>query len=319
MDVTPSNLSALRTQYSQIFQETFLKQEILWPKLAQLVTSKTESETHVWMDRIPQLRRWLGDRVLQGAALLDYVLTNLPFELTLELDKHRIEDNKIAAFEPVVRGIAAQAKKWPDTLLFNPSTAPIPGALANGQNVITYDGVGFFSTAHPINAYDAGAGTQRNYYASGLALTPVNFGIARQTMRSLKGADGLPLGVRPKLLVVPSALETTGIQILQNQWIAPAAATYGGAAGVLQPNPFYGTADLLVVDDLSGQDTTWYLLDPSGPVKPFIFQLRQPAQFVMKTKPDDPAVFSRHAVQYGVDVRGAVGYGPWFLAFKASA
>lgn len=315
MDITPGNLSALRTQYSQIFQEAFLAQDIIWPKLAQLITSKGESETHVWMDRIPQLRKWVGDRYLQNAVLRDYILANDPYELTEELDEYRIKDNKIAAFEPVVRMMAEQAKKWPDTLLFTATT----GVLAAGSSTITYDGVNFFSASHPVNIDNASLGTQANYAASGRALTPTNFSFARQTMRAYKGADNLPLKVNPTLLVVPPALETAGEQILHEAFIAPAAAFGAGAANVVQSNPLKGTADLLVVDDLAGQDTTWYLLDTSKSIKPFLFQLREAAQFVMKTKPDDPAMFSRHAVQYGVSVRGAAGYGPWFLASSWSA
>ena len=267
------------------------------------------------MDRIPQLRQWLGDRILQNAVLRDYILTNLPYELTIALDQFRIEDNKISSFEPTVRMIAEQAKKWPDTLLFTATT----GALAAGTTALTYDGVAYFSTSHPVNIDNSALGTQSNYAASGRALTPVNYGYARQTMRGLKGADNLPLKVNPKLLVVPPALETNAKQILQEEFIAPSATTYAGASGVVQSNPFYGTADLLVVDDLAGQDTTWYLLDNTKFIKPFIFQLREPAKFVMKTRPDDPAIFSRHEVQYGVMTRGAVGYGPWFLASSWTA
>lgn len=315
MDLTPANLSALRTQYSQIFQESFLLQDVLWPKVCQLVTSKSESETHVWMDRIPQLRQWVGDRILQNASLRDYILSNLPYELTIALDQFRIEDNKIASFEPTVRMVAEQSKKWPDTLLFTATT----GALAAGSTAITYDGVPFFSTSHPVNIDNASMGTQSNYAASGRALTPANYDFARKTMRAYKGADGLPLGVMPKLLMVPPALESQGIQILQQQWIAPAAAVGSGAANATQENPFYGTANLLVVDDLGGQDTTWYLMDNTKSVKPFLFQLREAAKFVMKNKPDDPAIFSRHEVQYGVSTRGAVGYGPWFFASRWTA
>ena len=69
MDITPSNLSALYTKYSQLFQAAFLQQEILWNKVAQLVPSTSESETHVWMDRIPQLRKWVGDRIIRNALI----------------------------------------------------------------------------------------------------------------------------------------------------------------------------------------------------------------------------------------------------------
>ncbi len=318
MQLSPQNLSALYTLYSQIFQQTFLKWDVLWPKLAQLVTSKSTSETHVWMDRIPQVRKWVGDRELNNASLRDYVLTNYPYELTIALDQFVIEDNKLNAFEPTVQMIAMQMKKWPDGLLFNANTGVLPQGNSS-TTAITYDGVAFYSTAHPINLDYPSLGTQSNYYASGKAFTAANFGLVRENMRGLLGADQLPLGVNPKQVVVPPALEPTGIQILAQEWIAPATATYAGAANTLQPNPFYGSADLLVVPDLAGQDTTWYVNDNTMPVKPFLFQLRQAATFVMKTRPDDPAIFSRHEVQYGAYARGTAGYGPWFLSYRASA
>lgn len=320
MDLSPSNLSALRTQYSQMFQESFLQQEILWPKLAQLVTSKSESETHVWMDRIPQLRKWVGDRFLQSASLRDYILSNVPYELTEALDQFRIEDNKIGSFEPVVRAMGEQAKKWPDTLIFNPASGSDPGGvLAAGTSAITYDGVPYFSTSHPVNIDNAAQGVQSNYSASGKPLTFDNFRFVRAAMRAYKGADGLPLKVNPKLLIVPPALETAAEQILTMDYIAPNSTFGAGASGAMQENPLKGKADLLVVDDLAGQDTGWYLADNTKSIKPLLFQLREAAKFVMKTRPDDPAIFSRHEVQYGVSVRGAAGYGPWFLMYRAQA
>ena len=268
------------------------------------------------MDRIPQVRRWVGDRVIQNASLRSYLLTNAPYELTEGLDEFRIKDNKINAFEPVVQQLAMQMKKWPDKLLFDATV----GVMPNGNSAttaLTYDNVAFYSTAHPINVDVPSVGTQSNYAASGKAFNSANFGFARQAMRTFLGADGLPLGVNPKQVVVPSALEPTGIQVLKDEWIAPAVAVYENAANTLQQNPFYGAADLVVVPDLDAASATqWYLNDNTMPVKPFVFQLREPAKFVMKTRPDDPAIFSRHEVQYGAMARGAAGYGPWFLSYR---
>lgn len=316
MELTQGNLSALRTKYSQIFQSTFLDQLVVWPKVAQLVTSTSESETHVWVDRIPQVRQWVGDRVIRNASLREYILTNLPFEQTEGLDEFKVKDNKINAFEPVVRMQAAAAKKWPDNLIFNGTT----GILATGQNssAVTYDNVAFFSTAHPQNPDNAASSLQSNYYASGYPLNHTNFAAVRQGMRMLRGADGLPLLVNPNLLIVGPENEQQGKQILEAEWITP-TANFGavGQAGASQ-NVLRGTADLLVVDDLSG-NPAWYLADWKKPVKPLLFQLREPAKFVMRVRPDDAPVFSRHEYQYGVMMRGNAGYGPWFLMAKASA
>lgn len=316
MDITPPSLNALRTHYNQIFQQSFLKTEVLWPKIATLIASKGETETHVFLDRIPQLRKWVGDRVLRSASLRSYILPNVPYELTEALDVFRVEDNKIAAFDPVVQMMSERAKKWPDALLFTATT----GTLPSGTSVVTWDGVSFYNTAHPVN-FDLGAaaGTQSNLSSSGKALSSANYGSVRQLMRGYKGADFLPLLVDPDMLVVPPALEPTGIQILKDEWIAPAAAVYNNAANTLQQNVFYGSADLMCVPDLAGQDTTWYLNDCSNAIKPFIFQLRTPAKFVMRTRPDDEPIFAKHEIQYGVDVRGNTGYGPYFYSYSATA
>src|SRR4029077_20747340 len=82
VELTPGNLQALYTKYSQTYQEAFLKYLVHWSKLAMLVNSDTESETHVWMDRVMQVRKWVGDRVIRNPSLRDYVPKNDPFELT---------------------------------------------------------------------------------------------------------------------------------------------------------------------------------------------------------------------------------------------
>jgi phage major head subunit gpT-like protein len=322
VDINPSTVNALYVRYNAVYQEQFLRTKVVWNKIASLVTSESASEQHVWMDRVPQLRKWYGERVVRNAALRSFTATNVPFELTIGLDKFDIQDNKIKAFEPVVRAIAEQSKKWPDSMLFaqvSTDTSAISGALPNGVNTVTYDNVDFFSTAHPTNPDDPNSATQSNYSASGMALTHANFQAVRQTMRGYKGADGLPLMVNPNMLIVPPALEAQAIQILEEEWISPSSAVGAVAAGAPSKNHLVGTADYIVVDDLAGQDTTWYLCDVRGSIKPFVVQLREPPIFAMLTKPTDQPVWERHEFQYGVEARGVGTYGPYFLAYSATA
>lgn len=67
----------------------------------------------------------------------------------------------------------------------------------------------------------------------------------------------------------------------------------------------------------SGGGTPWILLDLRRPLKPFIFQRRKDYNLVSMTKADDEAVFMRDTYRYGVDGRGAAGYGFWQLAFAS--
>lgn len=68
-------------------------------------------------------------------------------------------------------------------------------------------------------------------------------------------------------------------------------------------------------NDGGGGGTAWYLLDTTRAIKPFIFQRRTNAQLIQQIRPDDEQVFMRKKYRYGVDYRGAVGYGLWQLCY----
>lgn len=60
-----------------------------------------------------------------------------------------------------------------------------------------------------------------------------------------------------------------------------------------------------------GSGAFWMLLVTKLPVKPFIFQNRRKADFVVMDDPKDESVFSRKKIRYGADLRCNVGYGLW--------
>jgi phage major head subunit gpT-like protein len=69
-----------------------------------------------------------------------------------------------------------------------------------------------------------------------------------------------------------------------------------------------------------GGGVPWYLMDTSRALKPLIFQKRRDYRFVRK---DDPKtsdrVFDQDKFIYGVDGRGAAGFGFWQMAHASKA
>ena len=65
----------------------------------------------------------------------------------------------------------------------------------------------------------------------------------------------------------------------------------------------------------SGSGPAWFLLCTKRVIKPLIWQLRQPWEFVSLFNPSDPNVFRNRKFIYGVDGRGNSGLGLWQLAF----
>ena len=116
-------------------------------------------------------------------------------------------------------------------------------------------------------------------------------------------SKGRPLKLVPNLLVVPPALEGTALSITKSEFI-------NGTTNTMK-----GTAEALVVPDLAGSDTAWYLLCTTKPIKPLIYQERKKPKFVSKTGEQDDNVFFDKQYIYGVDSRGNAGFGFWQMGY----
>ena len=272
MDITPSNIRALWTTFSAVFQEGYAGSPTFYDKIATVVPSSSKSNTYGWMSRLPQMREWLGDRVIQNVASYGYQITNKTFELTVAIPREDVEDDNLGVYRPIV-------------------------------------------SDHDVDPISS-SGAQQNYWNTGKALTSANYSDVRAQMMSFLGEDGLPLGVMPNLLVVPPQLETTARRIVNSDLIFESTASTNAAATT---NVLKGTAEVLVVPELAADATTWYLLDTTRAIKPFVFQTRRAINFVQKNSPTDEEMFWNNQIVYGVDGRMNAGVSLWWLAAKAVA
>lgn len=309
MQLTPAGLDAIFYGFDLRFQGAVKAAQPLWQRIADEIPSMGREERYPWLDRIPKFREWVGERVIQNIAARFQTIVNKDYELTLEVDRNDILDDKIGLFNPKVDMMGQQAAYLPDDLIF--------AALVAATAQVVYDGQYFFDTDHPVNMDDPASATQSNSLS--LALNSANYAAARAAMMSFKGADGRPLNIVPNLLMVPPALEQTARQIVNADMIPQQLTLTGPAyAGVPVSNVMKGTADVLVAPQLAGTDTTWYLFDTTKPMKPFIYQNRQAPQFTFLNRPDSENLFFRKKFIFGADARAAAGYGLWQLALKST-
>jgi phage major head subunit gpT-like protein len=282
-------------------------------KIATVVPSTTTEEIYPMVAEIPQFREWVGDRVANDIATYDYKLANRDWELTLKLGRNKVQDDQYGIWmQTVVPMVAQQGKRKPALL--------VRDQLRSGQSTLCYDGQNFFDASHPISKFPGSttSGTQQNYWSSGKALNFANYQSVRATMMGFKGESGEALGVHPNLLIVPPQLEDVARSILKADLVAPATLGAAGATMVGgQSNVYKDSAELLVLPELAADATTWYLLDTSKPLKPFIYQKRQEPILVAQFNPNDESVYRRKEFEWGADMRGAAGVALWFLAAKA--
>lgn len=326
MEITQANLDILFRNAQIAFGEVLAQTPTWYQQVSTQFTSGTRQETYAWMDRIPRVREWLGDRIVNAVTTQGRVVENRVFEDTVALSKWDILDDQFGVFNMTTRYLADEAAKWPDTLHAQWFRDAAASVTSGGRPNLGYDGLPFFSASHPVQAGAdsnaasvTGAATQSNLYTS-RALTWDNYVYVRTQMASLVGADGLPLMVQPNLLIVPPALESIGKLILEADMVPSSAAMTTGTAGQSpMTNTYKGSAKLLVIPQLADKPNNWWLFDTTRVVKPILWQLRQPPVFTPRTNPADPVVFDAAQFVYGVDMRGNVSDTLWFLAAAATS
>lgn len=167
MIVNAGNLNTLYVSYNAAFANAFAGAKPDYEQVATVVPSTSESEMYAWMGQFPQLREWLGDRVVKNIVANGYTVPNKDFESTVAVPRNKIEDDKYGIFTPMFQQMGYASAMHPDSIVF----ALLAAGAAAGS--LGYDKVPFFSASHPIitagvpgtkSNYDSTTGTNSNLW-----------------------------------------------------------------------------------------------------------------------------------------------------------
>jgi phage major head subunit gpT-like protein len=295
MLINKAVLTQIFTNIKATFNKAFDAAPSQWQKIAMRVNSTTSVEDYAWLNNFPKMREWIGEKFVKSLETNKYSLKNKPYEATVEILRDNIEDDQLGFIGPQAQGAGFAAKQWPDELVFD--------AVNQGVSTICHDGQYFFDTDHPVgdtsvsNKYDVALDIATQ------AAAKSSYGAVRTAMKSQKDEEGRPLNVNPNILLVSTNLEDTANALMTVDRLEDG-----------KPNLYKGTAEVVVVPWLT--DNTWYLLDTTKPVKPFVFQERKKPMMVSQTDMSSDDVFNKGVYKFGAEARGAAGYGFWQLAFK---
>lgn len=292
MIVNQANLEAIYKNFKTIFSEAFAAAKPNYTNIATIVPSSAKSEEYKWLGKIPRMRKWIGDRIVSNLMAHAWTIKNEDWETTIELDRNDIDDDTIGVYTPLIKSMGDAAAIHPDEIIF--------ALFHAGFSALCYDGQYFFDTDHP------GPGGVSQVNKGTAVLNPTNYGIARATMMAYKDEKGESLRIIPDLLIVPGQLEGAGREILHADMISNST------------NIWKGSANLLIIPELSGYATEWYLACTKKPVKPLIFQQRKKPNIVALDKETDENVFWRKKFIYGADCRDNAGYGLWQLMYGST-
>ncbi|RRW90599.1 Mu-like prophage major head subunit gpT family protein [Pandoraea apista] len=293
MQVNAQSINQIFIGLNTHFNNAFEAAPSTWQQIAMRVPSTGREELYAWLDRFPQMRKWVGEKVVKALKAHGYTVVNDDFEATVEVDRNDIEDDRLGIYAPQAQSAGYSAKQLPDEIVYE--------LVNNAFTKKCYDGQYFFDTDHPV-----GDGVASNKFdvpltIAGQAAALATFGKVRSAMRKFKDDEGRPLNITPNVLLVPPSLDDIANALMTNERLNDG-----------MPNPYKGAARV-VCDARLLSDTAWFLLDTTKPIKPFVYQERKAPVFVQQVDPQADDVFTRKKFKFGAEARAAGGFGFWQL------
>ena len=142
MKINPGNLQTLGTTFNSLYQQGLTMASAQSMMVATMVPSSTGENEYGWLGKLPSMREWLGDRVINAATASDYTIKNRDFEQTIGVDRNDIEDDNIGIYSPLFTEMGRSTMAHKEELVF--------GQLKAGFDRPCYDGQNFFDTDHPV-------------------------------------------------------------------------------------------------------------------------------------------------------------------------
>ncbi len=149
MIITNQSLDFMFKGFKALYQKGFSNYSPQWPNIAVKTNSGTSEEAYGWLGQFPQLREWVGDRVINNLSTHSFAIKNKKFELTVEVERTKISDDKYGLYAPIFEELGRSCAAHPDDLVFS--------LLADGFNTPCYDGKNFFDSAHPVGMNGEGS------------------------------------------------------------------------------------------------------------------------------------------------------------------
>lgn len=175
--------------FSKVFNESLVAQNEDYKKISLEVKSSIIVTDYAWIADLPSMKEWVGERTLKELSASSYTIKKKDWEATIKVHRDNLVYDNLGIVKPQIQSLAESVSTHYNQMIFKLLEA----------NEECFDGKKFFATDHSV-----GSTTFSNLGSK--SLTQDNFLEARKEMRTLTNSEGVPLGIRPNLLVVPLSL-----------------------------------------------------------------------------------------------------------------
>lgn len=142
--------------FSAAFAKGISKADVSFEDIATTVPSTNKSNSYAWLKHMSGVREWIGDREIDELSGHTYTVENKSWEKTIAVLREDIADDQYGVYSMLAEDLGQTSRSHRSRLVWE--------LLAAGEAGLGYDGVPFFSDAHPT-----GDGVQSNLIAGASA------------------------------------------------------------------------------------------------------------------------------------------------------
>lgn len=268
-------------------------------QIGQIETSTAETEVYDLLVQFPAFAQFKDQIRKSNMGRAQVRVTNEEFQATVEVPQVKIERDQIGQYNNMFDLLGQSARRHPDILMAK--------LMASGFSTNDYTGLPFFAANKPHLPGVVNGLTFTNLLTNKPSVG--SWEAARQLMGNITDANGLPMGIGGKKLVICSTKwASTFKRILHAELIGQVVGS--GAAAV--SNIYAGDADMIEFTyfNTSATADNWFVLDQSWPVRAFILQKEVQPRFYAQDNPNvHKDAFDQHVFNYQGYYRGNVGFG----------
>ena len=159
MEITGPNLEMLHQGFNARYRRGLIgdQAEPMWRRVAMRTESATAEENYAWLNSLPGMRRWVGDRVLNQLSRSKYTLENEDYEETVSVDRNDILDDRYGVYGSRFEAMGEAVRAHPDEMVW-----PLLKSGFDDTHGLCYDGQYFFDTDHKFTDADGVEQSQAN-------------------------------------------------------------------------------------------------------------------------------------------------------------
>lgn len=341
--LTPTFIMDLESRMQVIQEREYnrLNSNLWWTGITKLRPSTGRREVVTWLLSTAQIK----DQQKGGnIAFDDLVSTFTEFEnkfsgAGLKLTRAQLEDTDGGGVELASQwssDIGAYMSYWPQKqvtyFLKNAHQAPSAGGF-NG-----YDKQAYFSTGHPVNPFNTGAGTYNNIFTGGASgsypgACPIDVSQSTDTalnnlasimayIATIKMPNGEdPRYLRPRTIYCSPKLFPRAVQLTSAKFLAQTAGSSAASGDVEALIKALGYATPVMVDELAGfeSDTTFFVgceQISSTQLGAIIYSQREPFAINYYGNVDQAVLGRSQELEWHCHGRNVVTAGHPYLLFK---